>query len=539
MKLKKRLKNFKLLLVNHPWLNYIILFFISFLFFTIILANPTFADPDSFYHAKIATLIKDQGIVFDFPYLQFTTLKNDFADHHFLYHLLLVPFIIFLDPLLGLKLATIFFSTLAIVIFYWLLKKFKIKGAWIYTLILLVTNPFIFRLNLAKAQALVLIAIFLAIYLICQRKYWYLFLLSFFFVWLYGGWPLMLVVTVFYIIASYLPGIKLKTKDKKQKICRLFISWYHKSNTRKLTVQNIKLLFAVSTGLLTGLIINPYFSKNLHFYWQQIVQIAVINYQKLIGVGGEWYPYNFFELVASSSIAFILLITGLTLFVLYFKKQTTLSWTFLLLSAFFLILTLKSRRNVEYLIPVIIIFSALNINLFLSAAEFKVFFKDFKKFISQKEIVLLGFIIPIILLSHVVYRDIKSVFQDHQHGFSFNQFKQSSEWLKNNSQPGQIVFHSDWDEFPLLFYHNHSNYYLVGLDPTFMYNYNKDLYRQWHNITIGQETQNLYPIIKNEFGADFVFVDLESHQLLDRNLGNNFYFEKVYEDFEAVIYRVN
>lgn len=583
MVLKKRLKKFSFVFSHYPFLNYLVLFLVVFLFFTFLQSNPTFADPDSFYHAKMALLIKDQGIVYNFPYLQFTVLKNNFTpyhwyefnifdwtklkipflvmpwsvqstgftDHHFLYHLFLVPFIYFLDPLIGLKLTTILFATLAIVTFFWLLKKLKIKGAWIYTLILLVTNPFIFRLNLAKAQALALIALFLGLYFITERKYLHLFVLSFFYVWFYGGWPIIFVITVIYIFCSYLAptksniierlkfkiqNLKVKQNPKSKTIIKFIKS---KFNQKILHYQNFKLFSAVSSGLIAGLVVNPYFPKNLYFYWQQIVQIAVLNYQKIIGVGGEWYPYNFLELIASSALVFILLVFGLTLFYLNFRKQSTVSWTFLLLAIFFFILTLKSRRNVEYFVPIAILFSAASINNFLILADFKNFLVDLKKFILENKIFILGLIIPLVLLPYVVYRDVRAVYLDNLAGFSFDQFKQSSDWLKNNSKAGQIVFHSDWDEFPILFYHNSLNYYIVGLDPTFMYNYNKDLYWQWYNVTIGQEKENLYSIIKNNFGADFVFVNWPSHQLLDRNLANNFYFEEVYRDSQTKIYKVN
>ena len=35
---------------------------------------------------------------------------------------------------------------------------------------------------------------------------------------------------------------------------------------------------------ITGVIINP-FSKQFKIYWEQIMQIAVLNYQQKIGVG--------------------------------------------------------------------------------------------------------------------------------------------------------------------------------------------------------------------------------------------------------------
>jgi hypothetical protein len=142
--------------------------------------------------------------------------------------------------------------------------------------------------------------------------------------------------------------------------------------------------------------------------------------------------------------------------------------------------------------------------------------------------------LPIIIVS-----DLKQLSSDLKLGFDFNTYEPAALWLAENTPPGSIVFHSDWDEFPMLFYYNNSNFYLVGLDPTFMYNYNKDLYWKWHNITLGSEVQNIYQIIKNDFNAEYVFVEASTHELLDRNLRNNFYFELVYQDEISKIYKVN
>jgi len=42
-------------------------------------------------------------------------------------------------------------------------------------------------------------------------------------------------------------------------------------------------------------------------------------------------------------------------------------------------------------------------------------------------------------------------------------------WLKENTVKDEIIIHSSWDEFPMLFYYNDYNQYMAGLDPTFFY----------------------------------------------------------------------
>ena len=208
------------------------------------------------------------------------------------------------------------------------------------------------------------------------------------------------------------------------------------------------------------------------------------------------------------------------------------SWFFLVLSLLFLALTIKSRRYVEYFIPVSVCFSALSLNIYWDLYKEKL-----NKFLTWRYVRLLLLII-ILTLCPVFFRDLEAIKISYSKGFSFNKFAQAADWLKEHSQQGDIVYHGDWDEFPLLFFHNDKNYYIVGLDPTFMYEYDKDMHRTYVEINAGQAKDNLAQIIKKVFGAKYIFVDFNQNDELDRNLANNFYFQKVYEDKEARIYQL-
>ena len=142
--------------------------------------------------------------------------------------------------------------------------------------------------------------------------------------------------------------------------------------------------------------------------------------------------------------------------------------------------------------------------------------------------------------------------------FSFDQFKSSSQWLIKNTPKDSIVLHGCWSEFPILFYHNDHNYYIVGLDPTFMYEYDKNLFWEWKNITFGDPPvnydyakkkkklgdklvvpeYNLAEIIKDDFSASYVFLEKERNKELNKVLEKNKDFEMVYEDEEAVVYKI-
>ncbi len=538
---------------NHQPLKYFFLFVISFSLFSYFQISPTFPDPDSFYHAKMAVLIRDQGIVKNFPWLQFTVLKDYYIDHHFLYHVALVPFVTFLDPIVGIKLATATFAALLIIVFYWFLNKFKIKGAFFYSLLTLTLSPFIFRINLAKAGALSIIILLIGLYFIFNKKYWPLFILSFLYVWTHGSWPLILVLTLFYILAdsiietsaaptagirSYALGIRKLFQHAAFHIQHFLRAIFSRSN--------IKLFFSCFGGLIAGLIINPYFPKNLIFYWHQIVKIAVINYQEKINVGAEWYSYPFGDLIANSSFVFVLLVLSSAIFFInllkYLENKKNIpskngleTLTLAFLTLFFLILTLRSRRNVEYFIPFAILLASFSLNQPFSLRG--QYWYSFQKWWQERKI--LGTILCLYFLFIIPFtagRNIWSTKKLFDSGSPTNKYQGAAEWLENNTPKGAIIFHNDWDDFPSLFYYNAHNYYIAGLDPTFMYDYNKDLHKKWVDITTGKQDK-ISEIVNRDFYAQYVFVD-KDHIALENNLKRDGNFIKVYEDDEGKIYQL-
>ena len=292
-------------------------------------------------------------------------------------------------------------------------------------------------------------------------------------------------------------------------------------------------MISVVFGILAGLFFSPYFPQNLYFYWQQSFKIAVFNYQYLIGVGGEWYPYPLLDLFLAAAPFFILVGLAVLSFTTLYRKQSMNAWYFFILSLLFFALTLKSRRYVEYFIPFTLCFLALGLKPF-----FEILVEKLSLLFPRRYVILLP-LVMLLIFSPIFYRDLKSIKDSYRQAFKFNKFQAASEWLKQNSSIGDLVFHTDWDEFPILFYHNDKNYYLVGLDPTFMYVYDKNLYQRWLDLVVGRSNHDLYPTIKGLFGAKYVFVDNQQNTIFNQNLANNFYFTKVFEDDQATIYQVN
>jgi hypothetical protein len=94
-------------------------------------ASPNMPDNDGFYHIKLAQLMRIEGLKPEFIWLPQTILGPDeFYDHHFLYHVALIPFTLG-DLRIGAKWSAVTFAALAFMAIWYLLKKQNIPWSWI------------------------------------------------------------------------------------------------------------------------------------------------------------------------------------------------------------------------------------------------------------------------------------------------------------------------------------------------------------------------------------------------------------------------
>jgi hypothetical protein len=516
---------------------YLLIFFIAFSIFFYIQYTPAFPDPDSFYHMKMAMLIRDGNLGQGFPWLSdYTILGTAYTDQHLLYHIFLIPFITLFTPAIGIKIATVFLGATLITIFFWLLKMEKIRFAWFYSLLLLFIEPFTFRISLAKAPSVSIIFLLIALWCLFRFRAKFLFILSTLFVWTYGGFMLTLIFAGLYGFVNVIFDLK---KKRAGGLLRKYFSNGVSLSKRIFAGKEMVMILASFFGVVVGLVINPYFPDNLAYYWAQLVQIGIINYQNIIGVGGEWYPYSITELVPNTVFLFLILLAALVMFFVTWKKQNSKSVTLLVLAVFFLALTLKSRRYVEYFVPFGMLFSAFALNPFLSKADVSKIIKKIPSVYNSRKIIFTILLVYfVVTIPTIAIRDLKQERNSFENGIPYDKFESASNWLKNNTPEDSIVLHSDWDEFPILFYHNSHNRYIVGLDPTFMYVHDQDRYWKWVNITIGKENGDLYDIITKDFQNATVFLE-KDHSAMDLNLQQDSHFKLVYEDAEAKIYQIS
>jgi hypothetical protein len=505
--------------------------FCTFLFYQ---SKPVFPDPDSFYHAKDAILLSRYGVFDSFPWLTFTSLARHYTDQHFLYHVFLIPFVTLQDPIFGAKLATVFLNSAFFTLVAALLIRFRVRWWWAFLSILFVTNPFLFRMNLVKAPGLSLILLCIGLWLLMRRRVWPLAALGFVYVWTYGGFVLLGVLGVFYAIAS----IALEWHQR-----RIVLSVFRRFSLRRhhphaiwkhLPVRQVA---AIGAGIFAGVLVNPYFPHNLFFYWQQLVQIGIVNFQTVVNVGGEWHPYGFVELLSNTVFVSIAVLLALVSLVMRRRQQSAESWALFFFAVFCFCITLKSRRYVELYVPFATLFAAFSLRDGVKEPIRALFQKLFTFYAKRSTLlVLLGVYVGCASLT-VIIRDERQLVRDLHSGFSSTYLARANAWLKANTPEGSIVVQSDWDDFPALFYHNDHNRYIVGLDPTFMYQYDRVLYDRWSDLTRGLRKDDATHIITQDLKSTIVLVT-KDHESFDRVMAAQRGFSVVYEDAEAKIYQL-
>ncbi len=396
----------------------------------------------------------------------------------------------------------------------------------VFIFILLTAQPWLFRVSLVKAVAVFLVLLIFHFYFLTHQKWLGLFVTAWLAVWLYAGWPLILAITIVYLLAYWFLEKIRGEESLRHKVKHLLL--------RSRPTVPLKALGLTLGGLTAGLVVNPYFPANLNFYWQQTVKIALVNYQQVIAVGGEWYPYQLLSLFSDAGLVCALFVMSVFLFSLTFKKQSIYSLTWAVLAAVFFLLTLKSKRYVEFFIPLTVIFSAFCFSDYLrklSWLHLKILSSIFwQSFFGIGLLVLgLGFLLQVPQSLHRAKAELSA-------GWPLNHYQKSAAWLKDFTPKNSVVFQADWDDFPFLFYYNSDNYYLTGLDPTFMYQRDPVKYRQYAEITLGHSRARLKEVLKKDFNSSYVFLDRQ-HTALERQLKFSGDFLKVYEDEEAKIYQ--
>jgi hypothetical protein len=488
-------------------------------------------DFDGYYHIKWSRALwqsfKAGKLVPTFTWLPLTTLNpKNYVDHHLLFHIIQIPFAQFRDPRLGAKVASLLFGSFAVISCYWFLIKYRIRYVLVWLVALLACSaPFLFRMNMAKAPPLAIIFLVIAIHLLFTKKYWPLLPLAFVFTLTYDMFVLLVLAVVLWVAV---------------------IGWTERRFEWRPLVW-------VCAGTVAGLVINPYFPRNLQLLYEHIkIKITASDYDTK--VGSEWYPYDSWEFIGNSFVACVSMIVGYVAFEVGERRRAHYPLFFLLFSTALMIMNARWKRIAEYWPPFAVMFAAFSLQPWVEGmrssltrlpkhvlAELEPFF-DRERIPRSERPEYEGLIKTIVAgaiacaLAAVLYFNLIATIKEIGASEPHNFYQAGASWLRANVPPQEIVFNTDWDDFPRLFYFDETHYYVSGLDPSYLYDRDPALSRLYDRITLGKE-DDPGPLIRDRFGARYVFSD-NNHHDFSAAAQQSGWFEIVYEDEQCVIMHI-
>lgn len=280
----------------------------------------------------------------------------------------------------------------------------------------------------------------------------------------------------------------------------------------------------VMLGTIAGSVINPYFPTNLHLFYEHL-KIKVTASDFSTNVGKEWYPYDSWEFLGNSVVACAAMVVGYVAFDPSDRKRAHHSLFFLLFATALMIMMARWRRIAEYWPPFAVMFSAFALQPWLQGtrstltrlsndvlAELEPFLDrpHTTKPANEAELKALWRTIALavvsICLGAALFLSLRATIKDIASSDPHDFYRAGSEWMRMNIPPRQIIFNTDWDDFPRLFYYDPSHAYVSGLDPTYLYDKDEALSRLYDRITLGKE-EDPGPLIRDRFGARYVFTD--------------------------------
>ncbi|HEX8721977.1 MAG TPA: hypothetical protein VF736_15185 [Pyrinomonadaceae bacterium] len=499
-------------------------------------------DYDAYYHFRWSRMLYEGMRAGHFPpsfdALPLTTLNpRDYVDHHFLFHLLQIPFTFFRDFETGAKVGTWLFACLAVLSCYWLMLRNRLSYPLVWLVALVgSSSPFLYRMNMGKAMSVSIVFLVVGLHLLFERKYRWLLPLSFVFALAYDMFALLVAATLMWAF------VVLWSERR--------VEW--------------KPVVFVAAGSLLGFVINPYFPHNFRLLYEHLA-IKVTAKDFSTTVGSEWYPYSTWEFLGNCGVALAAMAAGYLAFRDSADRTRQRALLLLLFSTLLMVVNMRWRRFAEYFPPFAVLFAAFALEPVISRArarhtsrepaEDEPLELDPRPEPARVEnaraweliFVATAFVLvaaPMVWYARVTAQDIAGMAGP-------DYYKGGGEWLSKNAERGELIVNTDWDDFPKLFFYNPQLAYVSGLDPTYLLDKDRKLAELHAKITIAkdlsdEEVANLGPLIRDNFCvgegaarrcARYVFTDHEHEDFYNDALDSG-WFDEVYTDDDCSILRI-
>lgn len=490
-------------------------------------------DPDTFYHIRHAWLYRTQGLFqASFPWLVNSAIGIFPSDLWYGFHVFLVPFTLFSDLAVGIEIAAILLTFAALGGYFLIFKNLRVPAPLLWALFLFFSAPDLnYRLAMVRPHTATLILGLLIFLLAIREKRWGVFLASAALASFHlAMFWLPLLITAVLALANFLAEKKIKVRD----------------------------LLMSAAGVISGWILRPNFWNAAKLAYVQIVQLFLEKSRGIpLRVGSElrpadwsifWYemaPVLLFVILAAAQ--FFLLVRSKRFLKITSDERMAILGSLILSATFGAVTILMARRAVDLWAA----FSLLFVGLIL-----KQVIPQCRALWARYKIAISAAVFAVVLIPAYITIHFSSTYKAG--ALPLATFRQAAAWLKENAQPGEVIFNLRWDNFPMLFFWNQQNFYVNGMDPIFEYAASPRLWWLHHFMEIdGIAIQNgrgytcgastcsdveLIPVrraLHEDFGASYVFLQSGRNPIMYRFFSAHpEEFEKVFSSDGEAIFRI-
>jgi hypothetical protein len=446
---------------------------------------PAFYGYDGPYHLGYSDWIRHHGVSREFPWWQETFLAHHWADKDFLYHLLLIPFTLG-DLAGGGKAASLVFGSLLYIGIAGALFLLRVRAPMLWGAVCLAGSvTLLYRAGLVRSHVVAIPIAALGTAAILTRRPVASALAAAAYAWTHIAWHLLPAVAVLHLIAQAALGERPRWR----------VGW------------------AVILGTLTAVLLNPFVPNNLTLWWVQNVEVLAMSWSPSspdLGLGLEILPDSPWTLLGANPGPALLTLAGSLLAARALRRRGGIAAsgaaavaTLGVVTWGFLAMSLLSRRFAEFWAPFSVLFAAV-------AASREGALPALPPGPARRILIAAAVILIAATGWSTIARAQRIVAEDP--GMVF---EPCARWIDAHVPEGATVFHTDWDEFPELFFFAPRQRYLVGLDPTFMYVTDPSRWALWRNIAEGRAPA-MRDAITMTFGSHHVVADAGYTAFLER-----------------------
>jgi hypothetical protein len=493
---------------------------------------PNVADLDGFYHIGHAGAYLERSL-FDtsLPWATRSVIGDIGGDLWWGFHVLLIPFALLGDVPVGLLSAAVVLTSVLGLTFMRVLRRHVIDHPGVWAGLFLIAVPNVFYRHLMVRPHVISLAASLALTSVLVRgRWWQVALLSAVIAWVH--------LSLFWIA----PVVAIAYAVVRVPVTAVF--GRERPDTGVPIRQAVPAAFL---GALMGWLLRPDAIATATLLNVQLVQLfAQKATEQPLTFAAELAPIGIVELLATSWSFGLAWLATVTIVVRAAwrgdlgrvgQSRATLAVLGLVLSSAFLVLALVSaRRALEQWVA----FGMLS----MPFAWHMLDGRSFRRGVYAT--------LGLFLAAHLVWGAHRQRLNLERVSFPATTLAAVAEYLEENSEPGEVVFHARWDNFGPLFAHNRSNRYLGGMDPIFQYAHDPasyweffylsaDLTNEWtcdaYPCGAGVATDT-YEALRHHFGARWVVVQPYRNPRLSLYLLNDDRYALAFETRDEALFQI-